>query len=171
VFNFAAATVQSPRRNCSIGFQGDPVRYPCHAMLNIGDEVIWDGAELKGAMCADSMPQIVNAIVTLQATGPRFTSPGFYNLFWYSVNSDFDKGKAKYDGNGFTPINREYEEPPHHVRDLLPPGGFTWPPSKERVVAKDVCVMCADPRTAAVFKLEAFDLATAGYHLPYTRFS
>jgi uncharacterized repeat protein (TIGR04076 family) len=57
-----------------IGFQGDPVRYPCHAMLNIGDEVIWDGAELKGAMCADSMPQIVNAIVTLQATGPRFTS-------------------------------------------------------------------------------------------------
>jgi hypothetical protein len=152
-----------------VAFQGDPDRYPCHAMLEIGSEVIFDGAELKGKMCADVMPLIANACLTLQVAGPRYVPPGYYNIFWYAANSSFDPAKAVYDGNGFTPVNREYDEPPHHLRDLQPPGSFRWPPTKGRTVAKDFCVQCPDNRTAAVFKMEAFDLATAGYQLPYTR--
>jgi len=152
-----------------IGFLGDAQRYPCHAMLNIGDEIIFDGAELKGKMCPDILPLIANACHTLQVMGPRYVPPSYYSVFWYTANSVPDASKIPYDGNGFANVLETYHEPRHHLTDLLPPGAFQWPPVKERVVAREFCVQCPDIRTAAMFKMEAFDLATAGYALPYTR--
>jgi hypothetical protein len=115
------------------------------------------------------MPLIAEACTTLHSAGPRYIPPGYYNVFWYVSDNGADPDKARYDGNGFTPYNRMYDESKHHLRDLMPPGAFQWPPSKGRTVAKDYTILCPDVRTAAAFKIEAFDLATAGHGLPYTR--
>lgn len=152
-----------------VAFQADPERYPCHAMLKIGDEVTFDGAELKGKMCPDVMPGIANALYTLYMAGPRFVVPGHYNQFWFSVNSTYDSEHAKFDGNGWKPINRMYDEPEHHVRCLQDPNAFQWPIPEENKVCMDYMVSCPDSRTGALFKCEAYDLATAGHALPYTR--
>ena len=152
-----------------VAFQADPERYPCHAMLRIGDTVTFDGAELKGKMCPDVMPGIANALYTLYMTGPRFVVPGHYNQFWFSVNSTEDPERAKYDGNGWKPINRMYDEPEHHVSCLQDPNAFQWPIPAENHVCENMMVQCPDTRTAALFKCEAYDLATAGHALPYTR--
>ena len=152
-----------------VAFIGDPEHYPCHAMLNVGDVIIYDGAEIKGKCCGDALPQLVDAMVKVSTAGPRYKDPGYYNLFWHSVNSSADPERAKYDGNGFVPINAPFEHPAHHVSDLIPKGGFCWPPTEERVACKDCMVMCPDLRTAATWKIEAYDLATAGHGLPYTR--
>lgn len=152
-----------------VAFQADPEHYPCHACLHIGDEVIWDGQELHGKMCPDVMPLIAQAAYALQTAGPRYKNPGFYNLFWYAGNSAIDLEKKKYDGNGFRPILEQWDNPSPHVCCLQDPNAFHWPPAKGRPVMRDVMVMCPDSRTGACFKVEAFDLATAGYQLPYTR--
>jgi hypothetical protein len=138
-------------------------------MLNIGDVVTFTGGEIIGKMCPDMAPPLANALYIMYAAGPRYVNPGRYNLFWYSCNSNLDSSKARYDGNGFSPINEEFETPLHHVADLQDPLAFHWPPSPARSVMKDLCVMCPDGRTGAVFKIEAFDLATGGHALPYTR--
>ncbi|MCL1895375.1 MAG: hypothetical protein FWG03_02375 [Clostridiales bacterium] len=152
-----------------VAFQGDAERYPCHAMLDIGSELVFDGGELHGKMCPDMLAPLSNALYTLYMAGPRFQNPGYYNMFWYTANSVFDPEKKAYDGNGWTPINKEYNEPEYHIRCLQPPTAFHWPPSKGRPVMKDYCVMCPDGRTGAVFKIEAFDLATGGHATPYFR--
>jgi len=152
-----------------VEFLGDLEHYPCHAMLKEGDEVIFDGAELKGRMCANVMPLLADACEKLHSTGPRYVPPGHYNLFWYTCDNGVDPKKAKYDGNGFSPFGMCFKEPKHHFRDLMPPGAFQWPPSTGRTVEKDYMVLCPDIRTSAAFKMEAFDLATAGHGLPYTR--
>lgn len=152
-----------------VDFIGDPENYPCHAMLNVGDVMTFDGAELKGKCCSDSLPALADAMTKVMTAGPRYKDPGYYNLFWHSVNSAPDPERAKFDGNGFVPINHPFEHPAHHVSNLTPPGGFCWPPTEERVACKDIMVMCPDLRTAATWKIEVFDLATAGHQLPYTR--
>ncbi|MDR1573737.1 MAG: hypothetical protein LBS24_05465 [Clostridiales Family XIII bacterium] len=152
-----------------VAFQGDAEKYPCHATLNIGDVVIFTGGEIIGKMCPDMAPPLANALYTMYMTGPRFVPPGNYNLFWYSCNSSVDPSKARYDGTGFFPINRMFETPPHHVADLQDPLAFRWPPSPARSVMKDYTLLCPDGRTGAVFKIEAFDLATGGHAIPYTR--
>ncbi|MBQ9979835.1 MAG: hypothetical protein IJP23_02080 [Oscillospiraceae bacterium] len=152
-----------------VGFIGDPEHYPCHAGIQVGDEVIFNGNEIIGKCCGDAFPALVEKMVTVSSTGPRYVDPGYYHLFWHSVNSYADPERAKYDGNGFVPVNEPFEHPAHHVSDLIPKGGFCWPPTEERVACKDCMVMCPDLRTAATWKVEAFDLATAGHGLPYTR--
>lgn len=152
-----------------VAFIGDPERYPCHADYEIGDTIYYDGKHITGEFCTDLMPQLINAIVNVHKMGPRYVMPDYYNLFWHSVNSSIDRDRAKYDGNGYKPINMEYDEPAHHLRDALPKGGFVWPPTEERVACKDVMVLCPDVRTGAAFKVEAYDLAMAGFMLPYTR--
>jgi len=62
-----------------------------------------------------------------------------------------------------------YDEPQHHVRCLQDPNAFQWPIPDENRVLTDVMVQCPDTRTGALFKVEAYDLATAGHALPYTR--
>ena len=152
-----------------VDFLGDTEHFPCHAGHKVGDKVYYDGSELTGKMCTDLMLPLVDEIIKVHKMGPRYKQPDYYNLFWHSVNSYEDTSRAKYDGNGFVPINEPFDLPKHHVADLNPKGGFCWPPTDERVACSDVMVMCKDLRTAAVFKVEAVDFATAGYHLPYTR--
>ncbi len=152
-----------------VAFLADAERYPCHAMLNIGDEVTFDGAEIKGKMCPHVVPQLTNAMIQMFMCGPRYINPGYYNLFWYASNSVSAPEKAIYDGNGFTPVLEAYDEPRYHTRCLQDPNAFQWPPAKGRPVAKDATVICPDSRTSAMFKVEAYDLATAGDALPYTR--
>lgn len=152
-----------------IGFQGDPERYPCHAMLKIGDVVTFDGAELKGKMCPDVMPKLAEMMNIVRAAGPRYVVPGHYNQFWFSVNSTRDEEYKKFDGNGWRPINKMYDEPKYHVRCLQDPNAFQWPIPEENLVMTDVVIPCPDSRTGALFKIEVYDLATAGMDLPYTR--
>ncbi|MCL1895380.1 MAG: hypothetical protein FWG03_02400 [Clostridiales bacterium] len=152
-----------------IAFQADVEHYPCHAKLSIGDTVTFDGAELKGEMCPHVMPQIANALYTLFLAGPRYVNPGYYNLFWYACGSSADPSKECFDGNGWNPVNKEFVTSPYHVSCLQDPRAFRWPPNETRDVMKDVCIVCPDTRTAAVFKAEPYDLATAGSELPYTR--
>ena len=152
-----------------VNFIGDPERYPCHMNLEIGDVLTFDGAELKGRVCPDALPALSETMIKVFTMGPRYKDPAYYNLFWYSVNSCKDPELAKYDGNGYKPIQKEFDEPKHHLRDLIPPGGFHWPPATERTVCKDVMVMCPDARTGGVFKIEAYDFALAGHMLPYSR--
>jgi len=45
------------------------------------------------------------------------------------------------------------------MANVRPPNTFLWPPSSEQTVLKGVGIICPDLRTAAMFKLEAFDLA------------
>jgi hypothetical protein len=52
---------------------------------------------------------------------------------------------------------------------MQPKGAFIWPPLEERTVASTPMVICGDTRTAAMFKVEAIDLADGGYHVPYYR--
>lgn len=152
-----------------IAFQGDPERYPCHSMLKIGDEVTFNGEELKGKMCPDVMPKLAEMLNTVYTAGPRFVIPGHYSQFWFSVNSTYDENYKKFDGNGWRPINKMYDEPKYHVRCLQDPNAFQWPIPEENRVMTDVIVQCPDSRTGALFKIEAYDLATAGQSLPYTR--
>ena len=152
-----------------VAFKGDPEHYPCHAKLKIGDTLTFDGAELKGKMCPHMLLDLASAIKTLFVVGPRYINPGFYNHFWYSCNSVPDPSKECFDGNGWRPINKMYETPPYHVACLQDPGAFNWPPKKTRDVAKNVSILCPDTRTGALFRAEAFDLATAGSELPYVR--
>jgi uncharacterized repeat protein (TIGR04076 family) len=152
-----------------IGFQADAEHYPCHANLKVGDAVIFDGAEIKGRICPHVLPQMANALFAMFLEGPRYVNPGYYNLFWYASNSVADTSKMPYDGNGFRPLLDAYDTPPYHVSCLQDPNAFRWPPVGTRDIMKDVVIMCPDTRTAALFKVEAFDLATAGSELPYTR--
>lgn len=152
-----------------VAFVGDPEHYPCHAGIKVGDVITFDGSEIKGKCCADAFPALVDAMIKVGTAGPRYKDPGYYNLFWHAVNSAPNPDMAKYDGNGFVAINKPFDLGPHHVHDLIPKGGFCWPPTEERVACKDCMVMCPDLRTAATWKVEAFDLVTSGHGLPYTR--
>ena len=75
----------------------------------------------------------------------------------------------KYDGLGFANTFQTHCEPQYHMANLSPPGAFTWPPQAERTVARDITLICPDIRTAAVFRLEAFDLSEKGFNPPYFR--
>lgn len=152
-----------------IAFQGDAERYPCHAMLEIGEELIFDGGELRGKMCPDMFAPLAQALFNVYVAGPRYQNLGYYNLFWYSVNSYTDPSKDVYSGKGFTPIDEEFDEPKYHVRCLQDPNAFRSPPMEGRPVMKDYCVLCPDGRTGALFKIEAIDLAPGGHATPYYR--
>lgn len=153
-----------------VDFKGDPERYPCHAMLNIGDEVTFDGAEFKGKMCIYALQAMMPVIYELYRTGPRYINPHSYNLFWNATLSTSAPDMEMYDGNGFKNYFGRYDEPPYHLISLMDPDAWHWPPIDNREQRKHAAmVMCPDVRTAAVFKVEAYDLATAAEGVPFTR--
>jgi len=153
-----------------VEFRGDTERYPCHATMNVGDELIFDGLEFKGKICAHTIPVLAPHINTLYKTGPRFINPGYYNLFWSATLSEKDLSMKQYDGNGNRNVFEKHEEPKYHMTCLSDPDAWYWPPRDNREDRKHVLrAMCPDLRTAAVFNIEAYDLATAGDALPFTR--
>lgn len=148
---------------------GDESKYPCHFYYKIGDEIIWDGAEFHGRICAAFLPTLAPKVADLYAAGPRYVDPGYYYPFWYAPVSVYDKSMKKYDGLGFRSVLKTIEEPKYHMAHLRPKDSFKWPPHPERTVAKGVFLMCPDLRTAVVLKLEAFDLADNGDSITYFR--
>jgi len=153
-----------------IGFQGDPVRYPCHFGHKIGDTIIYDGEKFIGRFCSGVLVPIAQQVDNLVKMGPRYKPPGHYYPFWYAPVSLADESMKKYDGMGFKNVFiNSYNEPQYHMANLAPKGAFCWPPSPYNSVQNDVTVMCGDLRTAVVYKLEAFDLADAGFGIFYYR--
>lgn len=150
-------------------FLGDTKRYPCHFLHKVGDEIIWDGEKLIGRVCPDVLPRLIPYFHALRCAGPRYKDPSYYLPFWYASLSVIDPHMKKFDGLGFKPVKEKIIEPPYHVATLIAPGAFEYPPPKERVIRKDITVICPDVRTSAVFKVEAFDLSDAGYDVPYFR--
>jgi uncharacterized repeat protein (TIGR04076 family) len=152
-----------------IGYGGDEEKYPCHFQHNIGDEFIWDGERFIGRICPYVATNAITRMLTLARTGPRFPSALWYSPFWYAPVSRKDPELKKYDGLGFRNILETVTEPPQHVASLQPKGAFSWPPLKERTVAKDDIVVCGDTRTSVMLKLEVFDLSDKGDATPYFR--
>lgn len=152
-----------------VAWKGDPERYPCHHMYNIGDEITFDGECMQGRICPDMLPRLGELMGAMHVAGPRYVDPGYYFAFWYAPPSVVNPEKAKYDGNGFDPVLKTIIEPPFHVRNLQDPRSFNWPPCPERIVAKDVTMFCPDVRTSGLFVFSVYDLADKGQDLPYFR--
>jgi uncharacterized repeat protein (TIGR04076 family) len=152
-----------------VAFLGDEEKYPCQFGHKLGDELIFDGEKFLGKICPDVLPSLIPRIMALRYAGPRYKEPLYYAPFWYAGVSKRDPSMKKYDGIGFKPIKEPIVEPPYHMANLLDPNAFKYPYPEERVVIKDITAICPDPRTAALFKLEAFDLSDVGYDTPYFR--
>jgi uncharacterized repeat protein (TIGR04076 family) len=152
-----------------VAFMGDEKKYPCHMQHKVGDEVIFDGERYEGRLCPDVWPLIAPKVNALFQAGPRYVEPAHYYPFWYAPPSVDDESRKVYDGLGYRPVLSTHVEPQYHMANLAPPGAFKWPPQQPGTVLKEVGVACPDPRTIAVFVLEAFDLADKGYIVPFFR--
>jgi uncharacterized repeat protein (TIGR04076 family) len=152
------------------GFLGDTERYPCHFGHQVGDTIIYDGEKFSNKFCSGVLVPIAQQVDSLVKMGPRYKLPGHYYPFWYAPVSKYDESMKKYDGLGYRNVFiNSYDEPKYHMAHLAPKGAFAWPPPELGAVSKDVTVVCGDQRTATVFKLEAFDLADAGFAVFYYR--
>jgi hypothetical protein len=152
-----------------VGFLGDEERYPCHFQHKVGDDFIFDGEKFIGRICPHMAPILIPRMMPLYATGPRFVSPGYYYPFWYAPVSVSDPEQKKYDGLGFRNVFETITEDKYHMRNLQPLDAFTWPPSKERKIARGIGAVCGDTRTSMAMRVEAFDLAEKGDATPYFR--
>ena len=152
-----------------VGFLGNEDKYPCHFKYKIGDEIIYDGEKYIGRLCAGFLPSINQKVLALRTAGPRYVEPSSYNPFWYAPISVHDESLKKYDGLGFRNVLETPVEPKYHMANLAPANAFKWPPHGERTVAKAAMVVCGDIRTAAVLKMEAFDISDKGHDVPYFR--
>jgi uncharacterized repeat protein (TIGR04076 family) len=152
-----------------VAFIGDEEKYPCHMQHMVGDEIIFDGERYIGRLCPDVWPLLTPKVTALHQAGPRYIEPFYYYPFWYAPPSVKDASRKKYDGLGFAPVLKTHKEAAYHMANLAPPRAYEWPPCHERIVGKGVSVVCPDPRTAAVFALEAFDLSDKGFDVPFFR--
>lgn len=152
-----------------ITFMGDREKYPCHMCHEVGDEILFDGESYTGRLCPDVWPMLAAKVAALHQAGPRYVEPHAYYPFWYAPPSVYDPTMKKYDGLGFANVLQTHSEPRYHMANLSPPDAFKWPPHPARTVAREITIVCPDIRTAAVFKLEAFDLSEKGFDTPYFR--
>jgi uncharacterized repeat protein (TIGR04076 family) len=152
-----------------VAFIGDEEKYPCHMQHKIGDEIVFDGERYIGRLCPDVWPLLAPKVCALHQAGPRYVEPHYYYPFWYAPPSVRDVSRKVFDGLGFKSVLKTHLEPQYHMANLAPPNAWKWPPHPERTVAQQVAVTCPDPRTAAVFQLEAFDLSEKGFDVPFFR--
>lgn len=152
-----------------IGFQGDTAKYPCHFNYQVGDEIIWTGAEFKGRICPAILAPLSQKVDGMYKAGPRYIENAFYYPFWYAPVSEYDPSYKKYDGIGFKPVLKTIKEPQYHMANLRPANSYLWPPYPERTINRAIFLQCGDLRTAATFRLEAFDLADDGDCVTYFR--
>lgn len=153
-----------------VGFEGDPVKYPCHFGHKIGDTIYYDGEKFQGRFCSGVLVPIAQAVDNVFKMGFRYKPAGHYYPFWYAPVSLADESMKKYDGVGFKNVFiNSYNEPQYHMANLAPKGAFTWPPPEVGTVMNNVTVMCGDLRTAVVYKLEAVDIADSGFAIFYYR--
>ncbi len=152
-----------------VGFLGDLSVYPCHFGSQVGDQVVFDGAELHGRFCPAVWAVVVPKMMTMHAAGPRYVEPASYYPFWYAANSVVDPGCAPRDGQGLRNVLESIEPPPFDMARLQPPGAFRWPPSDKPGIAAAPTIICPDSRSSMVLALEAFDLSEKGFDTPYFR--
>jgi uncharacterized repeat protein (TIGR04076 family) len=152
-----------------VAFKGDTKKYPCHFNYKIGDEIIWTGAEFKGRICPAILIPLAQKVDGLYKAGPRSIENAYYYPFWYAPVSEYDPSYKKYDGIGFKPVLQTIVEPQYHMANLRPANSYLWPPHPKRTVNRAITLQCGDLRTAAIFKLEAFDLADDGDCVTYFR--
>ena len=126
---------------------GDEEEYPCHFGYKIGDEFIYDGEQFTGRICLSLLPNMVPVIKILHDLGNKGSKR---SLIRYSGHSKRDPGMKKHDGLGFAPLK---QSPSIGSMSALQAGG--WP------------FVCNDSKTSALFIAEAFDLASAGFDMPY----
>jgi uncharacterized repeat protein (TIGR04076 family) len=151
-----------------IDFIGDKEKYPCHHGYKLGDELIFDGESFSGTICPSLLPLVIPKILELHAAGPRYRDTMYYYPFLYSPVSALEPKNKKYDGIGFRNVLETYSEPKYHMANLAS-AGFKWPPPEERIIKKDVTIICPDYRTSVKVKLEACDLSDRGRNIPYFR--
>lgn len=154
-----------------VDFLGNKERYPCHFGHEIGDEIIYDGEKFSAPFCSAVLVPIAQQTDFLFKMGPRYKPFMHYVPAWYAPMSVKDESLKKYDGLGYRNVFIDsYNEPKYHMAHLgTPKGAFHWPPVEGGTVARDVMVVCGDFRTACAFKLEAFDIADAGWAVSYYR--
>ena len=150
-----------------VAFQGDPEHYPCHAGYKIGDTITFDGEKMEGKICPDVLSSLADTMSKIYYAGPRYLDPIGYGSFWYAPVSYCDESKIVFDGAGFANKKEGFNEPPHHIRELQPPGTAAWPPVDRKPFLQNVSVMCPDSRTAAVFLVEAYDVSMGSHDAPY----
>jgi uncharacterized repeat protein (TIGR04076 family) len=152
-----------------VDFLGDEEKYPCHFQHKIGDEIIFDGEKYIGKLCPAVWTLVVPKVDELWSAGPRHVPPPYYFPFWYAPVSVKDPSRKDLDGLGFKNVFKTHVEPRRHIAALHPKGAYEWPPTTGRTVGRKVMATCQDMRTAAVFSIEAFDLADVGLAIPYYR--
>jgi len=152
-----------------IGFLGNTEVYPCHMQHKVGDEIVFDGESYHGRLCPDVWSRLASQVEALHQAGPRYALPFSYYPFWYCPVSVPDPEMKKYDGLGFRNVLETAVPPAHDMANLLNPEAFTWPPSDKLDLMAAPPVLCPDPRTSMVLKLEAFDLSEKGFDTPYFR--
>ncbi len=152
-----------------VDFLGDEEKYPCHFQYKIGDEIIFDGEKCIGRVCSHVWNVLIPKVTAVIAAGPKYFDPEYFAPFWYAPLSLRDKKMKKYDGVGFKVIKQPAPEPRFSLSTLIPLNSFKFPPASERIVLKDVMVLCPDARTSALFKVEAFDVSEFGDAVPYFR--
>ncbi len=142
-----------------VEFMGDEKRFPCHFGYKIGDSFIYDGEEFLGRICPGLLGPMTPVLAAIRTAGNSF-SAGI--PFRYSGLSAKDESMKQYDGLGFRPLKEVPEgAQPQHLKGLpvTPPetrqGGWTF--------------VCGDARTSAFFFVEAIDIASKGYDVPYYR--
>jgi uncharacterized repeat protein (TIGR04076 family) len=150
-----------------IDIMGDQEKFPCHFLHKIGDEAIFDGESWTGRLCPDLWPGVTEKGAMLFHAGPRYTPHMTYSIVGIHGNKQCEPSNKIYDGRGFKSAFEPYDLPKYHMAQLSG-GGRKWPPPKQRI-ARPVRVMCPDLKTAVVMELEAIDLATGGFALPYYR--
>jgi uncharacterized repeat protein (TIGR04076 family) len=152
-----------------VAFLGNQEVYPCHMQHKIGDEVIFDGESYHGRLCPDVWSRIVPKVEALHQAGPRYAEWFSYYPFWYGSLSVPDAEMKKYDGLGFRNVLETVVPPSYDMAGLMNPEAFTWPASDKPHLQAEPTVVCPDPRTSMVLKLEAFDLSEKGYDAPFFR--
>ena len=152
-----------------VRFAGDVEKYPCHFGYQIGDEIVYDGANFTGRICLQILPLLNKYVPPLYSAGPRYVNPFSYFPFFYSPPNVKEASAKKYDGVGFKIVKENVVEPKYHMANFKSPNAFKWPPHDKRDIARDLVGRCDDLRTAATFKFEAFDLADRGDAIPYFR--
>jgi len=140
-----------------IGFMNDVEKFPCHFDYKIGEEFTYDGERIEGRICPGVLLTMVPVVWhTFFAAGHPYERI----LFKYAGLDAKDPSMKMYDGIGFRPLKEAPAGSGGKSRAVVTiqrPSGL----------AAGSGFGCADCRTSAYFSVEAVDLASGGYTLPF----
>ncbi len=141
-----------------IEFVGDEKTYPCHFHYKIGDEIIYDGDRFIGRVCPGIMASMMPVVHGIYLLGHKYTENVMYR---YRGRDAVDPSMAKYDGQGYRPL----ELPPEEAYTL---GAHSATDAKTGK-SMGSHFLCGDNRILAHFACEAVDIADSDYAQPFYR--